>query len=534
MSNSDKSPVDLDHLHPLVRKAVVDIQRQLDDEHLPFRPFEGFRTPGRQQALFNQNRPGKIITKARPWQSYHQYGLAVDFVLFVDRKWSWSTSGQYAHAWDRLHQIGRRYGLAPLSWEKPHLQLAGVELADLRAGRYPEGGDDSWARNLEQAIESWRGSPAAPPPPKGDFTRPPLEGDHEMPEESHDDGLASDAAKSDAEHADFERAQTFVKDYEGGFSDDPKDPGGATNWGITLRTLKAFRHAPVSVSDVRDLTYEEAKRIYFANYWTPLKCGTMPGPLALAVYNIGVHCGVGGSSEFLQRVLNARGATLKVDGDIGPNTLRALVLDNDYPAVAKGMIDLYEARLRAHPHFEHFRRGFLRRVDGLRQTVGEWFAELRDKPKTPDFPERVPMSSTVDPAQVEAALLEVLKIVRAVHAARTNGSSAPDQTKSVLDLLEKIVKGQGAGAGIGPVNGALGTTIGNLLNGRKSAIGIIGSVLTSLLSSAPDGSPLAGLVKFAPALLGSGTPLLPLFLGIAAWGVLGKMEKWTASQPRAN
>ncbi|ODN70166.1 Exo-glucosaminidase LytG precursor [Methylobrevis pamukkalensis] len=128
--------------------------------------FESFRTPERQAELYAQGRskPGKIVTKAKPWQSFHQYGCAADFVLHVDGKWSWETSGSLRRSWERLHEIGRANGLEPLSWELPHLQIAGLTLANLQSGLYPALGDDDWAENLAAAIAGWTGNGAPPPP----------------------------------------------------------------------------------------------------------------------------------------------------------------------------------------------------------------------------------------------------------------------------------------------------------------------------------------------------------------------------------
>lgn len=156
---------DLAFLHPELRLRIQDLLETLQQESIPFQLFEGFRTPERQAELFSRGRTerGDIVTDATAWQSYHQYGAAADFVLNIDGQWSWSTEkGLKAH-WKRLHELGRKVGLEPLSWEWPHLQLANVSLADLRAGQYPEGGDEQWSMNLNAAIKSWRGRPAAPP-----------------------------------------------------------------------------------------------------------------------------------------------------------------------------------------------------------------------------------------------------------------------------------------------------------------------------------------------------------------------------------
>lgn len=134
-------------LHPLFRDKARELLQALELEGIPFRLFEGYRTPERQLYLYAQGRtrPGKIVTRARPGQSYHQYGLAGDFVLFENGKWSWESGGVKAGYWRRLHEAGKRLGLEPLSFEQPHLQIAGLRIQDLAAGRYPGGGDSTWA-----------------------------------------------------------------------------------------------------------------------------------------------------------------------------------------------------------------------------------------------------------------------------------------------------------------------------------------------------------------------------------------------------
>lgn len=166
----------LDHLHPVFRQKVRDLLKKLAAENLPFRLFEGFRTPQRQQYLYEQGRtrPGTIVTRALAWQSNHQYGVAGDFVLYVDDEWSWDDSGDRRKLWNRLQALGLEVGLKPLSFETPHLELADLDEDALRSGDYPDGGDQDWAENLTAAIYSWTGTPAAPPIPKIIHDRPPL------------------------------------------------------------------------------------------------------------------------------------------------------------------------------------------------------------------------------------------------------------------------------------------------------------------------------------------------------------------------
>ena len=162
-------------LHPAFRAAAQAVLAQLNAAGHPFRLFEAFRTPERQTDLYAQGRskPGAIVTYQPPWRSYHQYGLAADFVLYVNGTWSWDASAANAPAWDALKTIGAAHQLDHLAFEKPHLQLSGTSIDALAAGVYPPGGDDSWAENLAVVIRTWGGSPPAPQPPHTP-QRPPL------------------------------------------------------------------------------------------------------------------------------------------------------------------------------------------------------------------------------------------------------------------------------------------------------------------------------------------------------------------------
>ena len=97
--------VDLESLHPLMREAVDRLLDAFQSEDLPFRVFEAYRSPVRQDWLYQQGRtrPGAKVTYAQAWTSYHQYGLAADFVLWIKNAWSWNTLGINKARWERLH-----------------------------------------------------------------------------------------------------------------------------------------------------------------------------------------------------------------------------------------------------------------------------------------------------------------------------------------------------------------------------------------------------------------------------------------------
>jgi peptidoglycan L-alanyl-D-glutamate endopeptidase CwlK len=155
---------DLTLLHPTLRNTVAELIHQLNLLEFPFRLFEGYRTPQRQAYLYSQGRtlPGKKVTQAQPWNSYHQYGMAADIVLFLDGKWTWDQTGSLGDMWAQFHQLAHNAGLELLDFEQPHVQLAGYELSKLHAGSFPGAGDTGWGTNLYNSIRGWNGVPTAP------------------------------------------------------------------------------------------------------------------------------------------------------------------------------------------------------------------------------------------------------------------------------------------------------------------------------------------------------------------------------------
>ena len=90
----------------------------------------------------------------------------------------------------------------------------------------------------------------------------------------------------------------FVFRYEGGYVNDPRDPGGATNLGVTKRALEVYRGHSVSTQDVKNLTRAEAEAIYEKNYWTPIGGGNMPIGVDLAAMDVSVNSGPGKARQW--------------------------------------------------------------------------------------------------------------------------------------------------------------------------------------------------------------------------------------------
>lgn len=118
----------------------------------------------------------------------------------------------------------------------------------------------------------------------------------------------------------FDQAIDPLLKREGGYVNHKADRGGATNYGITQGTFsdwlgkngKGWR-------DVRSLERDEAKTIYFDNYWTPAKCDLLPDNLRAIHFDAAVNHGVARASKLLQEAIG-----VAADGHIGPATLRAI------------------------------------------------------------------------------------------------------------------------------------------------------------------------------------------------------------------
>lgn len=112
---------------------------------------------------------------------------------------------------------------------------------------------------------------------------------------------------------------------EGGYVNNPKDPGGATCWGITQSTARANGYN----GDMRNLPRQTAYAIYLKQYWLAPGFDKIPSPLiAEELADTGVNMGVSTAGKFLQRTLNALvDARLVVDGKVGPTTLAVM---NDF------------------------------------------------------------------------------------------------------------------------------------------------------------------------------------------------------------
>lgn len=109
----------------------------------------------------------------------------------------------------------------------------------------------------------------------------------------------------------FEQAFAIVIGSEGGLTNNPSDPGGRTNFGISQRAYPAL--------DIAALTLDDARAIYLSGYWAKVRGDDLPPPLAMLVFDAAVNNGVSRATRWLQASVG-----VTQDGIIGPVTLAAV------------------------------------------------------------------------------------------------------------------------------------------------------------------------------------------------------------------
>lgn len=149
----------------------------------------------------------------------------------------------------------------------------------------------------------------------------------------------------------FDEVFERVIGHEGGYSLDPRDPGGETKFGISKRSYPGL--------DIAALSVENAKLIYRADFWNVLRCDELPPPIDEYVFDFAVNSGVSTAAESLQGAVGA----LR-DGDIGPKTIEAVKRSKPADIVRLMFVD--RAMVYAlNPNDRRYGRG--------------WFARLFDK-----------------------------------------------------------------------------------------------------------------------------------------------------------
>jgi lysozyme family protein len=158
----------------------------------------------------------------------------------------------------------------------------------------------------------------------------------------------------------YEDAIARVLSHEGGYSNHPSDPGGPTNYGITISDYRRYVKAGATAADVRAMRLDEAKAIYRERYWNVMRCDDLPAGIDYAIFDYGVNSGVTRAIKVLQRRLG-----LADDGRMS-DTVIAAARGEEASGLISGLCDERLAFLKRLKTWPVFGAGWGRRVAEVR------------------------------------------------------------------------------------------------------------------------------------------------------------------------
>ena len=162
----------------------------------------------------------------------------------------------------------------------------------------------------------------------------------------------------------FNQCIDIVFAEEGGYTNDPNDSGGPTNFDITLHDLKEWRGKDdVTADDVKNMTKDEAREIYRSKYWNPIQCNDLPNGVDLQVFDFGINAGPKTAVKILQEAIG-----VTADGSVGPITITAAKA-----ADARTTIQNFSERrleyYRSLPDWVHFGTGWTNRTNSVERAA---------------------------------------------------------------------------------------------------------------------------------------------------------------------
>lgn len=158
----------------------------------------------------------------------------------------------------------------------------------------------------------------------------------------------------------YDESLRRVLEHEGGYTNDANDPGGPTNWGITIGDARAYWKNDATAADVKAMPLDVAKQIYRSKYWDAMSCNSLPAGVDYCVFDYGVNSGISRSAKVLQSFVG-----VPQDGEIGQDTIAATAKANAAQLIDR-ICDQRMAFLKGLSTWGTFGRGWSTRVADVR------------------------------------------------------------------------------------------------------------------------------------------------------------------------
>lgn len=173
---------------------------------------------------------------------------------------------------------------------------------------------------------------------------------------------------SPTQYGTFDECFDVVLEHEGGYGDDPGDPGGPTKYGVALNEdgpalTKLLGHAP-TMDDIKNLTVAQAGEIFKQNYWDPMNISNIADYRdQMVIFDMCVLRGLSGCAKTAQAVVG-----VNQDGVMGPETVAA-INKMDPLKFCENFLNACQAHFNASSETQ-FINGWTNRVNSLRDKVG--------------------------------------------------------------------------------------------------------------------------------------------------------------------
>lgn len=181
----------------------------------------------------------------------------------------------------------------------------------------------------------------------------------------------------------FPDCYAFTLQQEGGYSDDPTDPGNwtgcAPNVGQLKGTMKGISACAYPQLDIASLTDDDIQDIYHRDYWDKVAGDDLPVGVDLCTWDSAVNCGPGNGVKWLQRATGNPHA----DGAMGPETLSYVDKATDTDAVVDSICDQRMAYYKSLSTWPTYGVGWSNRVDAMRSLAHQMIADAQPTPTTP-------------------------------------------------------------------------------------------------------------------------------------------------------
>lgn len=208
----------------------------------------------------------------------------------------------------------------------------------------------------------------------------------------------------------FKRALSLVLKHEGGWSDHPDDPGGATMKGVTLANFRKYVKPGATKADLRNITDEQLATVYRRFYWDAVAGSELPDGVDFAVFDFAVNSGPSRAAKYLQSVVGA-----PQDGRIGPATLSA-VRARMIATIIHDLCDKRMTFLKGLKTWKTFGKGWSRRVTDVRSESLKMAAPQSTTPKPIEPSVSSPKTEAQSTAPTPASTHWLVRLLQAIAA----------------------------------------------------------------------------------------------------------------------